>query len=88
MTKVEIYTTAYCPYCIRAKNLLKEKNVEFIEHKVDADRDLFDVMMQRSKRTSVPQIFVDDFHVGGCDDMIIMDMNDELDSLLFPESKS
>ena len=87
MTKVEIYTTTYCPYCIRAKNLLKEKNVEFVEYKVDADGDLFEIMIQRSKRTSVPQIFVGDFHVGGCDDMFIMDMNDELDTLLFPEAK-
>ncbi len=85
MSKVEIYTTRYCPYCIRAKHLLNKKNVEYIEYAVDDDRTLREEMEQRSKRTSVPQIFIDDHHVGGFDDMLILDMNDELDALLFPK---
>lgn len=84
MSTVEIYTTAYCPYCIRAKKVLEKKGVEYTEYKVDADRELFEEMIKRSNRTSVPQIFIDNFHVGGCDDMIMMDIDDELDPLLFP----
>ena len=87
MTRVEIYTTTYCPYCIRAKNFLDKKNVTYTEYKVDHDRELYQEMIKRSKRTSVPQIFINDFHVGGCDDMFIMDMDDELDPLLFPKGE-
>lgn len=87
MTRVEIYTTAYCPYCLRAKRLLDKKNVEYIEYKVDENRDLRNEMIQRANRTSVPQIFIDNFHVGGFDDMLVLDMDDELDPLLFPENK-
>lgn len=87
MSNIEIYTTKYCPYCIRAKHLLEKKNVAYTEYKVDHDSNLREEMVQRAKRTSVPQIFIDNHHVGGFDDMLILDMNDELDSLLFPEGQ-
>ncbi|MDX1811161.1 MAG: glutaredoxin 3 [Gammaproteobacteria bacterium] len=87
MTKVEIYTTAYCPYCIRAKSLLEKKGVTYTEYKVDHDNALYEEMIERAKRTSVPQIFINDFHVGGCDDMFILDISDELDALLFPDKE-
>lgn len=85
MSNVEIYTTRYCPYCIRAKHLLEKKNVAYTEYRVDEDHKLRIEMVDRANRTSVPQIFIDNYHVGGFDDMLILDMNDELDPLLFPE---
>lgn len=81
-TKVEIYSTALCPYCMRAKKLLDQKGIEYIEYRVDIDRALRDEMVQRSQRTSVPQIFIEDKHVGGYDDISELDFDDELDPLL------
>jgi glutaredoxin 3 len=83
MPKVEIYTTATCPYCMRAKMLLDEKNVAFTEISVDGDPALRGEMTQRAHgRTTVPQIFVDDRHVGGCDDLYALDSQGALDPLL------
>ncbi len=81
---VEIYTWATCPFCIRAKLLLWWKGAKFIEYKIDGDEDKRDKMAQRSngKRT-VPQIFVNDQHLGGCDDLYNLDAQEKLDSLLF-----
>ncbi len=71
-----------CPYCVRAKSLLQSKGVEYEEIRVDLDRNLMVEMMQRSNRRTVPQIFIDDFHVGGFDDMALLDAQGKLDPLL------
>jgi len=80
--KVEIYSTQTCPYCVRARNLLAKKGIEFIEYRVDLQPDLRGEMTERSGGTSVPQIFIDGRHIGGCDDMFELDFEDELDKLL------
>lgn len=70
MAKVEIYTTMICPYCIRAKRLLDQEQISYHEIDVSASRQLRQEMTQRSGgRTSVPQIFINDMHVGGSDDL-------------------
>ena len=79
---VVVYSTALCPYCVRAKFLLQSKGVSFEEIRVDMDRDKMTEMMQRSNRRTVPQIFIDDFHVGGYDDMAALDGQGKLDELL------
>ncbi len=80
--RVVVYSTAMCPYCVRAKSLLQSKGVEYEEIRVDLDRNLMVEMMQRSNRRTVPQIFIDDFHVGGFDDMAQLDAYGKLDPLL------
>ncbi|MCW8889027.1 MAG: glutaredoxin 3 [Sedimenticola sp.] len=82
MPKVVMYTTAICPYCLRAKQLLSRKGVTFEELRIEGDRERMRQMIQRSQRNTVPQIFIDDFHVGGYDDMAEMDAMGELDPLL------
>lgn len=83
MPPVEIYTTPYCPYCLDAKALLKQKNVAFKEIDVSRDRALRQAMTERAKgRTSVPQIFIGATHVGGCDDLYELDGAGKLDPLL------
>ncbi|MEL6438709.1 MAG: glutaredoxin 3 [Cyanobacteria bacterium J06621_8] len=84
---VEIYTWATCPYCIRAKLLLWWKGVDFVEYKIDGDNDARERMAQRANgRRSVPQIFVNGQHLGGCDDVYELDGKGELDSLLHQPS--
>ena len=74
MQPVKIYTTAVCPYCIRAKHLLKAKGVEQIEEiRVDENPTAREHMMQITGRRTVPQIFIGDKHVGGCDDLVALD---------------
>ncbi len=82
--KVEIYTWQFCPYCIRAKFLLWLKGSNFIEYKIDGDEIAREAMAQRAngKRT-VPQIFINDQHIGGCDDIYSLNDNNQLDALLF-----
>ncbi|MCS0497383.1 glutaredoxin 3 [Ancylobacter mangrovi] len=83
MSQVEIYTTYTCPYCIAAKELLKRKGVEFSEINVTGDPVARSTMSKRANgRTSVPQIFIDGRHVGGCDDIYALDEAGELDTLL------
>ena len=83
MPSVRMYTTAVCPYCVRAKQFLKSKGVEFIEEvRVDLDPQARDTMMQSTGRRTVPQIFIGDTHVGGCDDLIALDSRGELMPLL------
>ena len=80
---VEIYTWMLCPYCIRAKLLLWWKGVDFTEYKIDGDEAARAKMAERSnQRRSVPQIFINDAHVGGCDDLYALDSNGQLDPLL------
>ncbi|MET0094521.1 MAG: glutaredoxin 3 [Sedimenticola sp.] len=82
MPKVEMYTTAVCPYCLRAKALLDKKGVEYEEMRIEGNRELMREMMKRSQRKTVPQIFIDDYHVGGYDDMAELDAFGKLDPLL------
>lgn len=84
MTKaVEMYTMDYCPYCIRAKNLLNKKNVAYIERRVDQDPALLDEVVERSGgRATVPQIFIDGVHVGDCDEVHALEKEGRLDGLL------
>jgi len=82
MAHVVMYTTMICPYCNRAKHLLQRKGVDFEEIRVDHDHEQMSLMMQRSRRHTVPQIFIDDFHVGGFDDLARLDARGELDPLL------
>jgi glutaredoxin 3 len=83
MTKVEIYTTAYCPYCVRAKALLTEKGIDFKEIKIDGNPTLRSEMIQRSNGAyTVPQIFIAEKHIGGCDDLYALEATNALDSLL------
>ena len=82
MAKVEVFCTPYCPYCIRAKRLLDSKQIEYEEIRVDQEPERHREMITRSKRTSVPQIFIDDFHVGGSDDLFDLEAEGTLDSRL------
>ena len=85
MKPVEIYTTPSCPYCHMAKALLKKKNVPFTEIDVSRDFSLRARMMERAHgRRTVPQIFIGDTHVGGCDDLHELDAAGQLDPLLAP----
>ena len=80
---VLMYTTAVCPYCIRAKQLLSARGVMQIEEvRVDLDPDRRDEMMQKTQRRTVPQIFIGDTHVGGCDDLYALDAAGGLKPLL------
>ena len=82
MPKITVYTTPICPYCSRAKALLKKKGAEFEEIDVFMNSDLRVEMEQKSGRRTVPQIFVGDTHVGGCDDLYALEANGGLDPLL------
>ncbi len=80
---VEIYTWQTCPYCIRAKLLLRWKGVKFQDYKIDGDEAAREQMALRSQgRRSVPQIFINQQHVGGCDDLYTLDQRGQLDELL------
>jgi glutaredoxin 3 len=82
-SNVEIYTWGTCPFCIQAKQLLREKGVEFTEYSVDGDEAARSKMAERSHgQRSVPQIFINDQHIGGCDDIHDLDARGELDPLL------
>lgn len=82
MPRVVMYTTMICPYCIRAKRLLQRKGVEFDEIRIDRDAEQMRIMMERSSRHTVPQIFVDDIHIGGFDDLAVLEARGELDPIL------
>jgi len=82
MPKVVMYGTKFCPYCMRARQLLKHKGVEYEDIRIDKETQLRAEMEQRSGRTSVPQIFIDDFHVGGCDELLDLERKKELDQYL------
>ena len=82
MSDVVIYTSAWCPYCHRAKQLLDRKNVAYREISVDGQPALRSEMARKAGRTSVPQIWVGSTHVGGCDDLYALDRSGRLDPLL------
>ncbi len=82
MPLILIYTSTICPYCIMAKRLLDKKGATYKELNVDTDPELRQEMMQRTKRRTVPQIYINDFHVGGFDELRALESNKELDQLL------
>lgn len=82
MSTVTIYSSNYCPFCTRAKQLLSSKNVAFNEINVDGNNKLRQEMTKKSGRTSVPQIWVGEQHVGGCDDLFDLERSKKLDALL------
>lgn len=85
MAKVEIYTKAWCPYCTRAKRLLTEKGAAFVEHDITMGGPQRAEMIDRANgRTTVPQVFIDDRHIGGSDDLAALEAQGRLDALLNP----
>jgi len=83
MPPVEVYTTAFCPYCVSAKELLRRKGVAFVEINVAGAPDVRAAMVERANgRTTVPQIFIGATHVGGCDDLYELEDAGQLDPLL------
>ena len=81
--KVEIYTWQFCPYCIRAKALLDRKEVVYSEYRIDGDEEARRQMAIRATgRTSVPQVFINNRAIGGCDDLYAIERTGELDDLL------
>ena len=85
--RVLMYSTAVCPYCVRAENLLRARGVTEIEKvRVDLDPERRTEMMEKTSRRTVPQIFIGDTHVGGCDDLIALDQAGKLLPLLSGET--
>jgi len=88
MAKVDIYTKAYCPYCTHALALLEQKllahtSLQVKKISIDGDMALREKMIERSGgEYTVPQIFIDDVHVGGCDELVALEMNSQLDAML------
>ncbi len=82
MPKIVIYSTMICPYCVRAKHLLQRKGADFEEIRIDLDHDQMKTMVERTRRHTVPQIFIDELHVGGFDDLARLDARGELDPML------
>lgn len=82
MATVVIYSTPWCPYCIRARRLLSDKGVGFTDIDVSADPALRQEMTRLSGRTSVPQIWIGDQHIGGCDELYALERQRRLDELL------
>ena len=83
MQNVKMYTTAVCPHCAQAKRILKSKGVELIEEiRIDTNPGERSAMMERTGRRTVPQIFIGDTHVGGCDDLMDLDSRGGLMPLL------
>ena len=83
---VTIYTTQWCPFCIRAKRLLDSKNIAFNEIPVDGDAPLRAKMAAMAGATSVPQIWIGDQHVGGCDELYSLERQQRLDSMFQAEA--
>ena len=83
MPNIDIYTKAYCPYCTHALGLLKGKGLVYNEIKIDGDMTMRSAMIERSHGSyTVPQIFINDVHVGGCDELVALEMNNQLNTLL------
>ena len=82
MGYTEIYTKSYCPYCHRAKELLSIKGIPFVEYDVTKDADLEKIMRDRAGQNTVPQIFIDGRHIGGCDELFALDKEGNLDPIL------
>lgn len=81
MAKIEVYSGGYCPYCVRAKSLLTQRGLEFTEYDVQAEPERRIEMAERAPGArTIPQIFINDRHVGGCDDLYALDRKGELDN--------
>lgn len=80
--KIVIYSSDWCPFCVRAKALLNKKGVAFDEINVDGQREIRQEMARKAGRTSVPQIWIGDTHVGGCDELYALERRGALDSLI------
>lgn len=87
MTGITIYTTATCPYCERAKALLRQKNLEFNEIPVDDNSKLRRELSEMTGRATVPQIYFGELHVGGCDDLYELHYDGKLDQLLAEQAQ-
>lgn len=87
MKNVVLYTTRFCPYCVRAKSLLNSKGVEYEEIAVDNDPALRREMMAKSGAHTVPQIWIGEEHVGGCDELYALERSGKLDKALELESR-
>lgn len=83
MAKVEIYSTAICPYCVMAKQFFDRKGVEYTEIRIDLEPEQRQEMMQKSQQRAVPQIFINNEAIGGYTDLVAIDRESRLDSLLF-----
>lgn len=82
MTKATVYSSAICPYCVAAKNFLRNKGLDYEEVRIDLDPARREEMMARARRTSVPQIFFGDVHIGGFDDLVAADRSGRLAQIL------
>ncbi len=82
MPHVLIYSKEHCPFCIRAKNLLNNKGIVYTEIRIDEHPDMRNEMIEKSGRTTVPQIFINDHSIGGCDDLHALEQTGQLDKLL------
>jgi glutaredoxin 3 len=82
--EITMYSSAWCPFCIQAKRLFDSKGIPYKEIMVDGDAKMRAKMMQESGRHTVPQIWIDDFHVGGCDDLFLLERSAKLDSMINP----
>jgi len=82
MAKVEIYSSAHCPYCVMAKQLLDRKGVAYTEIRVDLEPEKRQEMMTKSRQRTVPQIFINDEAIGGYTDLVAINNSQKLDSLL------
>lgn len=82
MSEIIVYSKEICPYCVRAKALLQRKGATFKEIKITDDKTKEEMMKKSGGRMTVPQIFIGDFHVGGCDDLYALDAAGKLDELL------
>ncbi len=82
-SKIVIYTTSYCPYCVKAKRLLDQKDVSYKEINVEDNLELRQELVKKSGgRKTVPQIFINDQHIGGCDDLYALEEKNELDKII------
>ena len=82
MKNIRVYSGPNCPYCDKAKALLRRKGVEFEEIDVQVDPEAMKQVIEKTGKRTIPQIFIDDFHVGGCDDLYAYEELDKLDALL------
>lgn len=86
MSQVTVYSGPFCPYCTKAKALLDKKGVAYVEYNVKADDQKLQEMLERSGgRKTIPQIFIDNRHIGGCDDLYALEQTGKLDQLLAAE---
>ncbi len=82
MATIIMYSTGYCPYCVKARELLNKKNALFTDIRIDLQPEFREDMITKSNRHTVPQIFINSHHIGGCDDLYALDAQGKLDPLL------